>query len=249
MLASRMLGLAWRTSRAGTPRCPRSARWYIHDSSPSANMFFARSGVLAGQAELGSSASTVMRGQRDRVHLVGVQRCRRSSGFASYPTLARLRFGELVGVDDDRRRRGAGRAGWPSARPGSSRPARRARRPGSGCRGRRSAAGTRDARAGCPAGARISAGKFGSVDRSLPNAAVSEVNRSPVSCMPSPESPANRMTTRWVCLTSVCRISPCATRWSGLGDHHVPATQHRRGHQDPAHRVRPVPVEHLVTSG
>ena len=40
-----------------------------------------------------------------------------------------------------------------------------------------------------PAGARISAGKFGSVDRSLPNDAVSEVNRSPVSCIPSPESP------------------------------------------------------------
>ena len=46
-----------------------------------------------------------------------------------------------------------------------------------------------------PAGARISAGKSGSVDRLLPNAAVSVVNRSPVSCMPSPESPANRMIT------------------------------------------------------
>src|SRR5690606_23451303 len=47
-----------------------------------------------------------------------------------------------------------------------------------------------------PAGARISAGKFGSVDRSLPKDAVSCVKRSPVSCMPSPESPANRMITR-----------------------------------------------------
>ncbi|MCO4698620.1 hypothetical protein LRR80_04703 [Streptomyces sp. RO-S4] len=47
-----------------------------------------------------------------------------------------------------------------------------------------------------PAGARISAGKFGSVDRSFPNDAVSEVNRSPVSCIPSPESPANLITTR-----------------------------------------------------
>ena len=46
-----------------------------------------------------------------------------------------------------------------------------------------------------PWGARISAGKFGSVDRSLPKDAVSEVNRSPVSCMPSPESPAKRITT------------------------------------------------------
>ncbi len=46
-----------------------------------------------------------------------------------------------------------------------------------------------------PAGARISAGKFGRVDRSLPSPAASEVKRSPVSCMPSPESPANLMTT------------------------------------------------------
>ncbi len=47
-----------------------------------------------------------------------------------------------------------------------------------------------------PAGARISAGKFGRVERSLPNDAVSEVKRSPVSCIPSPESPANLMITR-----------------------------------------------------
>src|SRR2546430_10813956 len=47
-----------------------------------------------------------------------------------------------------------------------------------------------------PAGARIPAGKFGRVARSLPKAALTSVNRSPASCMPSPESPANRMTTR-----------------------------------------------------
>jgi hypothetical protein len=46
-----------------------------------------------------------------------------------------------------------------------------------------------------PAGARISAGKFGIVARSLPNTALTSVKRSPVSCMPSPESPANRITT------------------------------------------------------
>src|SRR5918999_325607 len=55
-----------------------------------------------------------------------------------------------------------------------------------------------------PAGARISAGKSGSVDRSLPNAAVSLVKRSPVSCMPSPESPAKRIVTR-------------SSTWTGLG--------------------------------
>ena len=56
-----------------------------------------------------------------------------------------------------------------------------------------------------PAGARISAGKSGSVDRSLPNDAVSVVKRSPVSCIPSPESPAKRMITRSSCWTSLAR--------------------------------------------
>ncbi len=46
-----------------------------------------------------------------------------------------------------------------------------------------------------PAGARISAGKSGKVARSLPSVAVSLVKRSPVSCIPSPESPAKRMIT------------------------------------------------------
>ena len=54
-----------------------------------------------------------------------------------------------------------------------------------------------------PAGARISAGKSGSVARSLPKTAVSVVKRSPVSCIPSPESPANRITTRSRCSTGL----------------------------------------------
>ncbi len=49
--------------------------------------------------------------------------------------------------------------------------------------------------ASVPAGARISAGKSGRVLRSLPASAVSLVKCCPASCMPSPESPANRMTT------------------------------------------------------
>jgi hypothetical protein len=53
-----------------------------------------------------------------------------------------------------------------------------------------------DTPASVPAGARISAGKSGRVDKSLPNRALALVKRSPVSCMPSPESPAKRMTTR-----------------------------------------------------
>src|SRR6202042_2325696 len=61
-----------------------------------------------------------------------------------------------------------------------------------------------------PAGARISAGKLGSVERSLPKVAVSWVNRSPASCMPSPESPANLIMTRsslWTCLVTAFEAS------------------------------------------
>src|SRR6056297_1212316 len=60
-----------------------------------------------------------------------------------------------------------------------------------------------------PAGARISAGKSGRVARSLPASAVWVVNRSPVSCMPSPESPANRTTAldSWIRSRSVVLLS------------------------------------------
>src|SRR4051794_36478258 len=47
-----------------------------------------------------------------------------------------------------------------------------------------------------PAGARISAGKSGRVARALPKTAVASVNRLPANCIPSPESPAIRTTTR-----------------------------------------------------
>jgi hypothetical protein len=54
-----------------------------------------------------------------------------------------------------------------------------------------------------PAGALISAGKSGKVARSFPRRAVSEVKRPPVSCIPSPESPANRITTDSSCSTGL----------------------------------------------
>src|SRR3989441_324585 len=57
-----------------------------------------------------------------------------------------------------------------------------------------------------PAGARISAGKSGRVLRSLPASADSLVNCMPATCMPSPESPAKRMTT----------VSRVSTRLRGL---------------------------------
>ena len=52
-----------------------------------------------------------------------------------------------------------------------------------------------DTPARVPAGALISAGKSGKVDMSLPSRALEVVKRSPVSCIPSPESPANLITT------------------------------------------------------
>ena len=59
-------------------------------------------------------------------------------------------------------------------------------------------------RAGAPlSGARISAGKSGSVEMSLPRSAVSDVNCEPVSCMPSPESPAKRTITWESCSTGL----------------------------------------------
>src|SRR5438105_8828972 len=73
-----------------------------------------------------------------------------------------------------------------------------------------------------PAGARISAGKSGRVERSLPKSAVSLVKRPPVSCIPSPESPANRMVTWSSCstrlaITPVARYSRVRTGRSASG--------------------------------
>src|SRR5687768_2800874 len=57
-----------------------------------------------------------------------------------------------------------------------------------------------------PAGARISAGKSGKVEMSLPASAAAFANSVPVSCMPSPESPAKRITTRSRCLVSIAAL-------------------------------------------
>src|SRR6185503_16903808 len=54
-----------------------------------------------------------------------------------------------------------------------------------------------------PAGARISAGKSGNVEMSLPASAAAFANSVPVSCIPSPESPVNRITTRSRCFVSI----------------------------------------------
>ena len=170
-------------------------------------------GVLAGQPELLDRLDGHV-GELDRVHVVRRERVvlERVLGVAG---LGQVAGGEVVGVDDDRRALLDVREVGLAARPGSSRPARRGSRPASGCRGRRSAPGTTRRPGSVPWGARISAGKLGSVDRSLPKVAVSWVNRSPVSCMPSPESPANRMITRSSCLT--CLVTAASPSFRGHG--------------------------------
>src|SRR5262245_49062440 len=64
-----------------------------------------------------------------------------------------------------------------------------------------------DTPARVPAGARISAGKSGNVAMSLPRMADTLVNWVPASCMPSPESPANRIVTD----STSCTFRPAAT--------------------------------------
>src|SRR6188474_2302532 len=69
-----------------------------------------------------------------------------------------------------------------------------------------------------PAGARISAGKSGRVLMSLPKTAAVRVNWVPVSCIPSPESPAKRIVTRsssWSC-GSCARVSVVIRSLSAL---------------------------------
>ena len=76
-----------------------------------------------------------------------------------------------------------------------------------------------------PAGARISAGKSGSVLMSLPKTAAVRVNWVPVTCIPSPESPAKRIVTRSRSWTSRSRFagrgrhapSDSFIRWCGRG--------------------------------
>ena len=163
-------------------------------------------GVLAGQAELLDRLDRHP-GQVDPVHGEAVGErvvLERVGGVAGLGQVAR---GEVVGVDDDR-----GALGQVGEVRAQRRGVHRDQHVGgvagrSGCRGRRSAPGTTRRPGSVPWGARISAGKLGSVTRSLPNAADSWVNRSPVSCMPSPESPANRMITRSSCLTCLVNLT------------------------------------------
>jgi hypothetical protein len=164
-------------------------------------MFFARSFSLRVRSVKDDSASTAI-----EVIATGWT-CHASSdpssrGLSAYPTFARLRLVNssvltMMLAPRGRSRRLARRAAGfiATSTSGAS--------PGVRTSWSAKCSWKLDTPGSVPWGARISAGKFGSVDRSLPSSAVSEVNRSPVSCMPSPESPANRMTTRPSCWTSL----------------------------------------------
>ena len=120
--------------------------------------------------------------------------CRpRGVGFVA--DLGQVALGELVGVGDHQTTtRQVVDVGLEGGR-GSSPPGRRGGHRRSGCRSRRSESGTTKHRAECPGAHESRPGSSVVSQRSLPKRAASEVNRSPVSCMPSPESPANRITT------------------------------------------------------
>ncbi len=83
---------------------PSVGRWYIHDSRPRANMFFARSASFLRQAGLLQRAAGQRR-HRDLVHRVALERAvvqRR----AVVADLGQVPLGELVGVDDQDAARG-----------------------------------------------------------------------------------------------------------------------------------------------
>jgi hypothetical protein len=69
---------------------PSVGRWYIHDSSPSANMFFARPESLRDSPE-SASASMVMP-VRSMSCTLYASSDPSSSGFVAYPTFARARL-------------------------------------------------------------------------------------------------------------------------------------------------------------
>ena len=203
MFASRMSGaLAKRRSR--NEIVDSVGRPYIQDSSPSANMFFARLASLRDSPN-SLTASTVMSVSSKACTSYSASESF-SSGFSAYAALFRLRVVKswestmIVAPFLMSARFALSAAGFIATSTSGESP---------GVRMSWSAKWTwNDETPGSvPWGARISAGKFGSVERSLPKLAVSWVKRSPVSCMPSPESPAKRMITRSSCLT--CLVTLC----------------------------------------
>ncbi len=172
---------------------PSMGREYIHDSRPSANMFFARSASFLPRSKP-DSASTV-----SEVRPTGCTerfaRVPSSRGLSVSPIFVRLRlvnssvFTMISAPGLSSGRLAMRAAGFIATKTSGASP---------GVKMSWSAKWIWNALTPgrVPWGARISAGKSGKVDRSLPLAADSQVNRSPVNCIPSPESPANRTITR-----------------------------------------------------
>ena len=179
-------------------------------------MFLARAASLRDRPN-SLTASTVIPVRSTGVHGVLVERVvlERVRGVAG---LGEVAGGEVVGVDDDRRALGqVAEVGPERGR------VHRDQHVGGVARGEdvvvgevhleRRDAGQRALRA---RGSRP--GSWAASTRSLPKAADSWVNRSPVSCMPSPESPANRMMTRSSCLTCLVTSRPALPARQCLGD-------------------------------
>ena len=184
---------------AGVVTVVTGGREYMNDSSPRANMFFARSFSLRVRLSCSARASTVML-VRGRAWTFHDSRVSSSSGLVAQPTFLRLRVVNssvltmIVAPRGTSARLALRAAGFIATSTSGASPGVRTSWSAK-CSWNELTPGR------VPCGARISAGKLGSVDRSLPSCAVSEVNRSPVSCMPSPESPAKRMMTRSRCWT------------------------------------------------
>ncbi len=179
---------------------PSVGRWYIHESSPSANMFFERPASLRERSNsLSASTVRVVSGTGWTLKPSSEPS---SSGDWAYPTfcMARLVNSSVLTMISAPRgtsaRLALSAAGFIATRTfGAS--------PGVRMSWSAKCSWNEETPGRVPAGARISAGKLGRVERSLPKEAVSEVKRSPVSCMPSPESPAKRMITRSSLRTSL----------------------------------------------
>jgi hypothetical protein len=185
---------AWRrTCWSGRHGCS-VGRLYIHDSRPRANIFLARSLSLRESVAKSASAST----SSTSAALGGPCQLSRepsSRGDAAYPTLARLRLENssvstmMLAPRGTSARLAFRAAGFIATSTSGASPGVRTSWSAK-CNWKLETPGR------VPWGARISAGKLGRVAKSLPRPALSAVNRSPVNCMPSPESPAKRMTTR-----------------------------------------------------
>ena len=170
-------------------------------------MFFARSASRAVTPSISFSAPTVIDGQLHGVHLVAVERAvlERVRVVAG---LLQVAVGERVGVDDQRAAlRQVGQVRLQRRRVHRDEHVRAVARRQDVVVGEVELE-ARDARQ--RAGGRADlGGEVGEASRGrCPESAVSEVKRPPVSCMPSPESPAKRMTTDSSCSTGLATRGP-----------------------------------------